>query len=135
MKISFDFDSTLSESDVELYAKSLIEKGHEVWIVTSRLGNGNEPNPKWNDDLYECADRVGIKRQNIHFCSMSNKSEFLKDKGFLFHLDDDYIELSFIREETDVLPVWKYHGNNWKQQCDDLIRIISIYKQKVMYEF
>jgi len=126
MKVSFDFDSTLSEERVEEYAKKLVKEGHEVWIVTSRLGNGKEPNPKWNDDLYECAERVGISKDHIHFCSMVDKSEFLKDKGFLWHLDDDIIELSFIRTDTDVFPIWCYYGHNWMQYCDDLIRIIEL---------
>ena len=37
MKVSFDFDGTLSRKDVQEYAKSLVNSGLEVWIVTSRF--------------------------------------------------------------------------------------------------
>jgi len=39
MKVSFDFDGTLSKKDVQKFAKELVEEGHEVWIVTSRFSN------------------------------------------------------------------------------------------------
>lgn len=39
MKVSFDFDGTLEPPIVQQYAKELIEKGIEVWVVTSRSKN------------------------------------------------------------------------------------------------
>lgn len=118
MKVSFDFDSTLTRMSVQKYAKELIERGLEVWIVTSRMGFGKEPNPTWNDDLFEVAEYVGIKKENIHFCCMANKSEFLKDKGFIFHIDDDNIELSFIKTDTDVKPIYLFGNKYWRNDCE-----------------
>ena len=84
MKVSFDFDSTLSIGVVQDLAEKLIEQGHEVWIVTGRFevcdSNKNKVN---NDDLFEVAETLGISRDNIHFCNMADKWEWLKDKGFL----------------------------------------------------
>ena len=112
--------------DVEQFAKRLVNSDIEVWIVTSRLGFGREPNPHWNDDVFETAEHIGIPKEQIHFCNMVNKSEFLKDKGFLFHLDDDSIELDFIREDTNVFPVLKGEINDsWLTTCNDLIRIFG----------
>jgi len=34
--VTFDFDATLSRPDVQEYAKELIEKGIDVWVVTAR---------------------------------------------------------------------------------------------------
>ena len=121
-KVSFDFDNTLTIDSVEDFAKRLVEDGHEVWIVTSR---SHADDLVYNGDLYDCAERIGIKKENIHFCYSKNKSEFLKDKGFLWHLDDDVIELSFIRSDTNVFPIWKASGNTWYNQCRDLIRILD----------
>jgi len=121
MKLSFDFDGTLTVDIVEDLAKSLVKEGHEIWIVTSR-SNKDEV---FNKDLFDLAVEIGIPREQIHFCYSKNKSEFLKDKGFLWHLDDDVIELSFIRTDTNVFPIWRWHGNDWRNQCKDLIRILS----------
>lgn len=121
-KVSFDFDNTLTIDSVEDFAKRLVEEGHEVWIVTSR---SHADDLVYNKDLYDCAERVGIKKEHIHFCYSKNKSEFLKDKGFLWHLDDDVIELSFIRTDTDVFPIWRRYGNDWYNMCKDLIRLIK----------
>lgn len=121
MKVSFDFDSTLSEQKVQEYAKELISRGFEVWIVTSRMGFGKEPKVGWNDDLFLVAESVGIKKENIHFCCMADKSEFLNGKGFIFHIDDDNIELSFVKTDTDVTPIYLYKNKYWKYDCEQAI--------------
>jgi hypothetical protein len=36
MKISFDFDDTLSLPEVQKIAKSYIDKGYDVWVTTAR---------------------------------------------------------------------------------------------------
>ena len=121
MKVSFDFGSTLTLGKVQAYAKELVERGIEVWIVTSRKGFGKEPNPTCNDDLFEVAERIGIKKENIHFCCMANKSEFLKDKNFVFHIDDDNIELSFVKTDTDVKPIYLFGNRDWRSDCEKAI--------------
>lgn len=90
MKISFDFDDTLSTRRVQLFALSCKRKGHDVHIVTSRMSNERAGNPNWNDDLYIVADVVEIPKENIHFCNLKPKHEFfLENSDFDAHLDDD----------------------------------------------
>lgn len=131
MKVSFDFDGTLTINSVEKYAKELVERGIDVWIVTSRLGFGKEPTPKWNDDLFKIAEYVGIKKEHIHFCCMENKSIFLKDKGFVFHIDDDNIELKFIKKHTNVKPVYLFGNRNWRKDCETILSNIGLDKQSL----
>lgn len=119
--VSFDFDGTLTKPAVRLYVKTLIEKGIEVHITTSRNSNEVQKNNNWNDDLFEIADECGIKKENITFCCMANKSEFLIKKNFIFHLDDDLIELSFIRTDTEVIPISVFGNNNWRLECEEAI--------------
>ena len=121
MKVSFDFDATLSNLKVQEYAKELISKGVEVWICTSRFKTVNAPNPEWNDDLLKVADEVGINRDNIIFTEHANKSEYLDGKGFVWHLDDDWIELSFIKTDTDLVGISVFGGGDWKRQCNNLL--------------
>jgi len=122
IKVSFDFDSTLSRIDVQEYAKTLIDKGIEVWICTSRLEPSKAPNKEWNDDLFLVADNLGIKRSNIIFCNYENKSVALNGKGFLFHIDDDNIELSFIKTDTDVTPIYLFGNKQWREHCDNALK-------------
>ena len=74
-KISFDFDSTLKELNVQEFAKELIECGFEIWIVTSRFDDDptkiTEHHPSWmkalkfpgtNDDLRKVAEELDIPR-------------------------------------------------------------------------
>lgn len=106
-KCSFDFDSTLDRVDVQRFAIELIEKGWDVWIVTSRCDTERALAKGWhwverqNEQLYKVANDVGIKRENIIFTEHVDKIVYLKDKGFLFHLDDDVDELMAIRESGD----------------------------------
>lgn len=128
MKVSFDFDSTLDREDVQHFASDLVNRGLEVWIVTSRFDNeiGDKKGWWWiskqNQDLFDVAEKCGIKRGNIKFTTMVDKIEFLKGKNFVFHLDDDEIELELIEESGDsCVGVW-VEKNDWKQKCENLIK-------------
>jgi hypothetical protein len=132
MKVSFDFDHTLSRKDVQDFAKRLVDEGHEVWIVTSRFSDeaAKEKNWHWilgqNQRLFDVAEECGIKKENIQFTCMESKSHFLKDKGFIFHLDDDDIELMDIFEsnkfdQSKCFPVHVDHFE-WKETCQNLLK-------------
>ncbi len=129
MRVSFDYDATLSRKDVQEFAKKLVSKDIEVWIVTSRFDDEIAKEKAWwwikdqNNNLFEVADECGIRRENIKFTNMESKSIFLKDKGFTFHLDDDYIELLDILESGDkCLPVNVDHFE-WKETCLNALNI------------
>ena len=80
MKVSFDFDGTLSRKDVQVFAKDLVNEGHEVWIVTSRFSDEAAKKDNWhwilgqNQKLFDVAQECGIKKENIQFTCMKSKS-------------------------------------------------------------
>ena len=120
MKISFDFDGTLSKRTVQEFAKNLIQKypDLEVWIVSSRYDDAHKhlwtENPT-NDDLYNLASNLGISKRNIHFTNMKySKAEFFRNTNFVWHLDDDVKEVHLLNIESNVLAVQylKYDDNN-----------------------
>jgi len=132
MKVSFDFDSTLSRHDVQQFAKELVQKGHEVWIVTSRISNEQSKIEysnnytldriyKSNKKLFRVADNVGIPRSNIQFMNFQMKSEFIKDKGFVFHLDDDPDELWDIIATKDPCKAINADHFDWERDCREVL--------------
>ena len=130
-KVSFDFDSTLDKPSVQKYAKDLIDKGFEVWVITSRpdvyknhwVVDGVEVKLE-NNDLFKVTDNLGIPKEQIHFTCYDLKSNFIKGKGFLWHLDDDEVEIESINEETNCVGVLVCE-DNWKEKCE---RIITEFK-------
>lgn len=130
MKVSFDFDDTLSCPEVQEYAKELVNAGIEVHIVTSRY----ESDGFWdfyalNNDLLKVAAEVGILATNIHFTNMRLKGEFFEQhSGFLWHLDDNDLEIRSINERTNVkaikktfAPEGKKNIANWLFECEKVI--------------
>lgn len=95
MKISFDFDFTLSEPHVQILAEKLIKTGAEVWITTCRMDNkyGFE---EWNLDLHSIARRLGIPENRIQITNGEDKWKYLK--GFDLHFDDDIVEIELIKQ-------------------------------------
>lgn len=118
MKVSFDFDGTLDRCVIQEYAKELIDRKFEVWICTSRLSDKEAPSEFWNTDLYTVAKSVGIKKDNIKFCSMSDKYLFFEDKDFIWHLDDDWTELDMISKNTKTKGISVFGNVNWKNKCE-----------------
>lgn len=117
-KVSFDFDSTLDKIAIQAFAKELVAKDFEVWIVTTRLDNDTAPSTRWNDDLFEVANNVGINVENIHWTNGADKWLFLIDKGFEFHIDDDWYELKKIQKNIKGTKAISSFGNpKWKSKC------------------
>jgi len=130
MKVSFDFDSTLTEKDVFNYATELVNRGIEVWIVTSRFSreeyikNFNRMldlsgNPV-NADLFNIANHIGIPKDRIHFTNMQDKYNFFIGKDFIFHVDDDWVENELIIKHTQTVPI-DPHSTGWQDKCEKLL--------------
>lgn len=131
MKVSIDFDGTLTKKSVQDYVKSLLNKHIEVFITTSRYENGTDPkfkqNGLWveidNKDLFIISDKLDIKRENIIFCNFVDKYEIIKDKNFIWHLDDDWIELNMLNKYTNIKGISVFGNNTWKNKCNKLLNI------------
>jgi hypothetical protein len=131
IKVSFDFDGTLERESVQKYAKELVDRGHEAWIVTSRFGDDERyktffmtttPVGLTNADLFEIAQKIGIPRERIHFTEMEDKWPFMKFyHEFLWHLDDDWIENKNILKNTKTKAINSL-GANWKSKCERIIK-------------
>jgi len=121
MKVSFDFDGTLSKFGIQEFAKELITQGIEVWIVTSRWPDTPQ-HRVLNDDLFEVADELGIYRERIVFTCYEHKADyFLKHPNFVFHLDDDWIEIKVMEEKCKVKGISVFGNVDWKEQALNLI--------------
>ena len=139
--VSFDFDDTLSKKSVQNYAKSLIDNGVNVLIVTARYSNaflsdaawftdayGKEAAENINEDLYLVAKELNIKKENIIFMDMVYKNIYLREHKILWHLDDCYTEIMQIKQDKlcKTIPI-QVNSNNWIGKCN---RIIEKYGYK-----
>ena len=75
VKISFDFDGTLSRESVQKYAKELIERGFICVITTFRQKEYLSLDS--NNDLLDVAKNIGIG--DIRFTEGVDKSSFLEE--------------------------------------------------------
>ena len=126
MKVSFDYDGTLALPHVEEFAKELVEQGYEVWVVTSRVSEEDSIHHPWggtdrNKDLWESCERIGIPKNQVKFTKFADKIEFLKDKDYLFHLDDDLYELTAIMESKDSCQPLNVGHFEWKENCLEVL--------------
>lgn len=121
MKVSFDFDGTLSKPKIQKYAKELLERGYDVRVTTSRYDDGHKhlyPANPTNEDMYKVTDKLGIPKHKIYFTNRGLKGNYIDDEEFIFHIDDD-------KEEEKAFKKTKFimcFGNpNWKEECESAI--------------
>lgn len=98
MKISFDFDGTLENKNVQSIAKFLLTQGHTICILTTRYEDVREYMPcshiseklrkRAHLELYEIARSIGITE--IHFTNFIWKTEVIDKFDIDIHLDDNY---------------------------------------------
>ena len=96
LKIGFDFDGTISEKPMQLLATKYLKLGAEVHIVTSRATEMHGGHKLPNDDLFQLADFIGIKRENITFTSYEDKYTFVKDFDVFY--DNCELEIGLIND-------------------------------------
>tara|TARA_R110000764_G_scaffold20407_8_gene52452 strand:+ start:5711 stop:6217 length:507 start_codon:yes stop_codon:yes gene_type:complete len=129
LQVSFDFDGVLSIPEVEEFAKELIEDGINVWVTTSRYNEGS------NLDLLKVTDRLGIPYSNIQFTGRQDKSKFLEQDFFLFHLDDEpYVINEIIENGQNTTPILMDKSVNWEEMCKELIDF-SLAMQFIAFRF
>ena len=123
MIVTIDFDGTLSRNDVQEYAKELIDRGIDVWVLTSRYDNLHkhlwEPNPS-NVDLYAVLDIVGIPYWKVVFLNMDSKHDYLDNTFVVWHLDDDketLDEINYYSKYTGIKGI-SVDDANWRKKCD-----------------
>ena len=129
-KVSFDFDDCLDKKSVQKFCKELVDKGVEVWIVTSRPKNPREFFQSgdfqiWSneDDLYPIAESIGIPRDRIVFTEHDPKAWwFQNNSDFIWHLDDNPKEIKLIHQLTDVIPI-SVLSSNWINKCKKFLNI------------
>jgi hypothetical protein len=114
--VSFDFDGTLSRTDVQEFAKDLKKAGHRIIITTNRYQDRS------NADLKAVAKSVGIKEHLIFYCNMLGKHRFLSPAHQVtVHCDDDWIDCEMVEHECGI-PTVKMFGNpDWKKQILEII--------------
>ncbi len=129
-KVSFDFDGVFDSIMVQEYAKELVEKGIEVWIVTTRWDRTSKffdkeyyslhGNTSWLEVHHE-AREVGIPIKQIKFTNYNWKydSFFQFNKDFIFHVDDNSSELLPL-SRVGIVGI-AYPSGNWKQKCNKLL--------------
>lgn len=143
IKVSFDFDGTLSKKSVQKYARSLVKKGIDVWIVTRRF----DAIDKYSDEfckkysignirkeflkLYRIAKYVGVKHNHIVYTNMEPKNAFFSENpNFVFHVDDDPEDIVKVAQTDKVVAVPFIEGNSdWKKACDTLLDIYKFNNQ------
>ena len=135
LRLSFDFDGSIERESLQKYAEELVQRGHEVWIVTRRYSDINNYTKEFckqygitnliheHKHLFTVAAKCGIKPENIHFMDMVEKYHFFqRNESFLWHLDDDYIECREINQNTKTVAVSCANGSNWRHKCERLIK-------------
>jgi len=132
-RVSFDYDNTLSWYRFD---KGIAEKfmtiiqtlhfhGYEVWITTARVYDTSEVRYN-NNELYTVANDLGIFEEHIIFTGeLYCKSGHLKDKGFIFHLDDNPKEVKEISENCEVSAI-DFNDEEWAIQISELIPELNV---------
>ena len=116
-KISFDYDSTLSTDKGKSLAKEKINDGNIVYIITSRIENGN------NDSLFNIAKELGIDKNHIFFTNHKDKWETIKKLNIDIHYDNNQEQIDKINSNTNTKGI-KFELSI-HQRYSELVRFIS----------
>jgi hypothetical protein len=91
--VSFDFDDTLSTAKGQEKAKQLLTENYRVLIITARQSKDSK-------EVFDVADKLGIRRSDIFFTNEKNKWETVKRLGVAIHYDNNQEQIDLINKMT-----------------------------------
>ena len=91
--VSFDFDDTLSTAKGQEKAKQLLAENYRVLIITARQSKDSK-------EVFEVADKLGIRRSDIYFTNGANKWSVVKRLGVAIHYDNNQEQIDLINKMT-----------------------------------
>jgi hypothetical protein len=125
IKVSFDWDGSLERESVKEYARELIDRDIEVYIVTSRYNNTKALEyygTSVNDEIFNTAEELGIPIKNIIFTNMEWKYTYFKNNlDYLFHIDDSSQELAFIYRFAKPIAALSCVMDSYRRKGNKLI--------------
>jgi hypothetical protein len=95
MRISFDYDDTLTTAKGQQMAARYIAARDNVFIITARQQSNGGP-------VYEMAKKLGIKRENVYFTGGRDKWQTIKRLRINKHIDNNQEQIDLIKENTDA---------------------------------
>lgn len=115
-RVSFDFDSCLTEEIIQKVAKIFLMTGTEVFIITSRNNKSFEN----NIDLFNLAHILGIKEENIHFTNSEVKWKKVLELDINLHFDDMEHEVHLINANGGCALLYNFDVEMTKWLFDDM---------------
>lgn len=95
MRVSFDYDETLTIAKGQQMALNEIKKGNEVLILTARQESDSAP-------VYAMAEKLGIKKSNVHFTNGQDKWKFVLRYNINKHVDNSQEQIDKIKKFTSA---------------------------------
>ena len=133
MKITVDFDKTLTRKDVQEFIKYLKSLGVEVHVLTYRYDSAHYylygdlyPETVNNHDLWDICESLDLHR-NVIFTNCKPKSEYLNSVGnILLHIDDDKRVMNDLIQNSKTLPI-QVRSSSYKKK---VLKLINKYENK-----
>lgn len=100
MVIAFDFDSTITNKQVQKLANKFVSQGNEIWIVTARRDNDYNVNTMLSE-----LKGVKITNHQFLFSNSKPKYEILKDINADLYIDNITDEFEMIQRHTNTIPL------------------------------
>ena len=101
MKVSIDFDDTLSTQRGQDLARYIINNGYDLYVVTRRQKSQSA-------DVYAISDKLKIPRDKVVFTNGRLKWETLKRLGIQKHIDNNPEEIQAIKQNAPLIDAVKF---------------------------
>jgi len=111
MIIAVDFDSCLSEANMQSFIRKARKSGNEIWVITKRREGEH------NVDLFKVLDKVGLSIGQVVFTNNKAKFDFVKALNADIFIDNESGEFEVINDYTNTIPL-KYGNSNSREQSN-----------------
>ena len=120
MKISLDYDGTLSTNRGKLLLERLIKEGHTIYIITARRESDMGA-------VYRVGEELGIPKSRIISTEGMDKWRVMEEYGIKRHYDNNPEQIKKINDRTTTIGI-KFNEENIDFELN-MIKLIEILKK------
>lgn len=126
MRITVDFDGTLTRDDVQQYVEMLRSRNISATVITSRYGFTYKDKDglgyEQNKDLFDKIEGLGFSKDDVYFSNGGGKNRLIKLLKPVLHLENNGREIDEVMMGSSITSV-DVNKIGWQSEANYILGI------------
>lgn len=126
MRITVDFDGTLTREDVQRYVEELRSRKISATVITSRYGFTYKDKDGFgyeqNKDLFDKVEGLGFSKEDVYFTNGDSKKRLIRMLKPVLHLENSSSDIDDVMKGSSIASI-NVNKIGWQSEANFILGI------------